>query len=71
MELKYTNPKFGEKRLFFKLLEVLEFNSDRKRQSVIVQDMQTQKILLLCKGADSIVFARTNKEKSKFVKETQ
>lgn len=36
----------------YKLLETLEFTSDRKRQSVIVQDPNNQ-IWLYCKGADS------------------
>lgn len=42
-----------EKR--FKVLKVLEFNSTRKRMSVIVQNMYTGYIELYCKGADSIV----------------
>nr|GMD28515.1 putative phospholipid-transporting ATPase 9 [Ipomoea batatas] len=39
------------------ILNVLEFNSARKRMSVIVQD-EDGKILLLCKGADSVMFER-------------
>lgn len=38
----------------FKLLNILEFNSTRKRMSVIVQDDRGQ-IILMCKGADSII----------------
>lgn len=41
----------------YKLLNVLEFNSTRKRMSIIVQDPSGQKILM-CKGADSIIKAR-------------
>lgn len=37
------------------LLHVLDFTSERKRMSVIVRDLQNQKILLLTKGADSII----------------
>lgn len=37
----------------YKILNVLEFNSARKRMSVIVQD-EDGKILLLCKGADRL-----------------
>ncbi len=44
----------------YKLLEVLEFNSDRKRMSVILKDNQ-DRILLYSKGADSILFERMNK----------
>ncbi|XP_010497134.1 PREDICTED: putative phospholipid-transporting ATPase 9, partial [Camelina sativa] len=35
----------------YKILNVLEFNSTRKRMSVIVQD-EDGKLLLFCKGAD-------------------
>lgn len=36
-------------------MNVLEFNSDRKRMSIIVKDMQNGHITLYCKGADSII----------------
>lgn len=39
------------------LAATLEFNSDRKRMSIIVQTPE-QKMLLMCKGADSIILAR-------------
>ena len=39
----------------FQVLNVLEFNSTRKRMSVIVQDIDEKKILLLTKGADSVI----------------
>lgn len=38
----------------YKLLNVLEFNSDRKRMSVIVKD-PNGKIKLMCKGADEVI----------------
>ncbi|XP_057841905.1 probable phospholipid-transporting ATPase 4 isoform X2 [Cryptomeria japonica] len=41
----------------YKLLNLLEFNSTRKRMSVIVSDEEGQ-IFLLCKGADSVIFDR-------------
>ncbi|XP_024973098.1 probable phospholipid-transporting ATPase 4 [Cynara cardunculus var. scolymus] len=44
----------------FKILNLLDFTSKRKRMSVIVQD-ETGQILLLCKGADSIIFDRLAK----------
>uniref|UniRef100_A0A6V7QQ72 Phospholipid-transporting ATPase n=1 Tax=Ananas comosus var. bracteatus TaxID=296719 RepID=A0A6V7QQ72_ANACO len=44
----------------FKILNLLEFSSKRKRMSVIVRDESGQ-ILLLCKGADSIIFDRLSK----------
>eukprot|EP01063_Lacrimia_lanifica_P020111 TRINITY_DN27471_c0_g1_i1.p1 TRINITY_DN27471_c0_g1~~TRINITY_DN27471_c0_g1_i1.p1 ORF type:complete len:1378 (+),score=457.58 TRINITY_DN27471_c0_g1_i1:174-4307(+) len=39
----------------WKLLEVFEFSSDRKRMSIITRD-PSGKLRLLCKGADSIIF---------------
>lgn len=44
--------------LRFELLNTLEFDSARKRMSVILKDLQTQEITLLCKGADSIIKER-------------
>jgi magnesium-transporting ATPase (P-type) len=53
----------------YKLLNILEFTSTRKRMSVIIEDIDG-KIILLCKGADSVILERLNKEKSEYVKET-
>lgn len=39
----------------FQLLNICEFSSERKRMSVIVKDLQSGKILLLTKGADSVI----------------
>ncbi|GAV83638.1 E1-E2_ATPase domain-containing protein/HAD domain-containing protein [Cephalotus follicularis] len=41
----------------YRLLHVLEFSSSRKRMSVIVRNEENQ-LLLLCKGADSVMFER-------------
>lgn len=49
----------GEQRKY-KLLHVLEFNSDRKRMSVIVKT-QDDRVMIVCKGADSIINARLQK----------
>ncbi|KAK4376517.1 hypothetical protein RND71_002813 [Anisodus tanguticus] len=54
----------------YKILNVLEFNSTRKRMSVIVKD-EAGKILLLSKGADSIMFERLGKNGRKFEEETR
>ena len=48
----------------YKLLNVIEFDSTRKRMSVIVRNPEG-KVLVICKGADSIIEKRlkkTNKE---------
>ncbi|XP_010551325.1 PREDICTED: putative phospholipid-transporting ATPase 9 [Tarenaya hassleriana] len=54
----------------YKVLNVLEFNSSRKRMSVIVQD-EDGKLLLLCKGADSVMFERLAKNGREFEEETR
>jgi phospholipid-transporting ATPase len=41
----------------FELLNVLEFNSTRKRMSVIVRTPD-KRVVLYCKGADSVIYAR-------------
>jgi len=41
----------------YKLLNVFEFNSDRKRMSVVVRTPDNR-IMIVCKGADSIINAR-------------
>ncbi|XP_020594001.1 phospholipid-transporting ATPase 2 isoform X3 [Phalaenopsis equestris] len=41
--------------LQYEILDILEFTSDRKRMSVVVKDCQTEKIILLSKGADEAI----------------
>lgn len=53
----------------YKLLNVLEFNSARKRMSVIVRN-EEGKLLLLCKGADSVMFERLASSGKKFEEAT-
>ncbi|KAK2992928.1 hypothetical protein RJ640_008462 [Escallonia rubra] len=53
----------------FKLLNLLDFTSKRKRMSVIVRD-EDGEILLLCKGADSIIFDRLSKSGRMFEEAT-
>ncbi|OVA04457.1 Cation-transporting P-type ATPase [Macleaya cordata] len=53
----------------FKILNLLEFDSKRKRMSVIVQDEDGQ-ILLMCKGADSIIFDRLSKNGRMYEEDT-
>ncbi|KAF4356833.1 putative phospholipid-transporting ATPase 9 [Cannabis sativa] len=49
----------------YELLNVLEFNSARKRMSVIVRN-EEGKIILFCKGADSVMFERLASNGRKF-----
>lgn len=52
--------------LYFKELQKIEFNSDRKRMTVCTQRVDTEgnplddKVLILSKGADSMIFERSN-----------
>ena len=48
---------WDESERHYKLLNVIEFDSTRKRMSVIVRTPE-DKILVICKGADSIIEKR-------------
>ncbi|OMO59155.1 Cation-transporting P-type ATPase [Corchorus capsularis] len=54
----------------YKLLQVLEFSSARKRMSVIVRNEENQ-LLLLAKGADSVIFERLSKHGREFEAQTK
>ena len=49
-------------------LEMIEFNSTRKRMSVIVRNPQGQ-IILYCKGADSVIYQRLRSDHDVALKE--
>ncbi|KAI9085741.1 hypothetical protein K1719_032347 [Acacia pycnantha] len=64
------DPASGKKvERMYKLLNVLEFNSSRKRMSVIVKD-EEGRIFLFCKGADSVMFERLAKNGREFEDKT-
>ena len=42
----------------FQILGVMPFNSDRKRMSILLRSVDTQEVLLLCKGADEKIYER-------------
>ena len=48
----------NEQQLKFELFRRIEFNSDRKRMSVLVRDPSDNKVKLYVKGADSIILSR-------------
>ncbi|XP_077244046.1 putative phospholipid-transporting ATPase 9 [Tasmannia lanceolata] len=54
----------------YQLLNILEFNSTRKRMSVIVRNQEGQ-LLLLSKGADSVMFERLAENGREFENETR
>ncbi|KAI9177677.1 hypothetical protein LWI28_018029 [Acer negundo] len=59
--LHELDPVTGEKvTRVYELLHVLEFTSSRKRMSIIVRNVENQ-LLLLSKGADSVMFERLSK----------
>ena len=61
---------FKGKEYRYRLLNILEFTSSRKRMSVIVEDDKGNYILF-CKGADSIIEKRLNLEASIHLSETK
>lgn len=67
---------FLGKQRKYKLLNILEFTSTRKRMSVIVKDMNgdnndgTADLYVMTKGADSIILPRLNEELSPNTKDT-
>ena len=52
-----TISAFGKTKTY-KLLLKIEFTSDRKKMSVIIEDEATNTIFLICKGADFSIFER-------------
>ena len=43
----------------YEILNVLEFDSNRKRMSIILRDRETQRCILYCKGADNAIFPKS------------
>ncbi len=56
--LRLQVPESNEPELY-ELINVIEFSSARKRMSVIVRRIADDQILLLAKGADSVIFERS------------
>ena len=54
----------------YQLLDVLEFDSDRKRMSVVVKALDSDEIIVYCKGADSVIFERLAPEQSGILQRT-
>ncbi|PNW75666.1 hypothetical protein CHLRE_12g536050v5 [Chlamydomonas reinhardtii] len=42
----------------YEVLNILEFNSTRKRMSVVVKEKANEKIIIFCKGADTVIYER-------------
>lgn len=56
-ETNYLNVFHLDQKYVFELLHIIEFNSTRKRMSVVVKDPNSR-IFLFTKGADSVIFKR-------------
>jgi magnesium-transporting ATPase (P-type) len=54
----------------YQLLNVIEFNSTRKRMSVIVRNKQDDTIHVMCKGADSIMIPLLRRGQDSVIKKT-
>ncbi|KAF3976416.1 hypothetical protein CMV_000388 [Castanea mollissima] len=67
-ELDTENGKMEDRD--YERLQVLEFNTSRKRMSVIVRNKE-KKLLLLSKGADSVMFGRLSKDGRSFESQTK
>lgn len=70
-EITYINP--DGKEVSIKILNVFEFNSTRKRMSVIVKNEKNEYVLY-CKGADSVLWKLMKKDclyKDKTIKELE
>ena len=52
---------FGKERVF-NLLNKIEFSSDRKKMTVIVEDPIRKAIIVYTKGADFAIFERLSKD---------
>ena len=63
-DILFMRTPFAREPLSFRLLNILEFTSSRKRMSVIVRQLgeegqpETNPILLFSKGADNVIFER-------------
>ena len=53
----------------YEVLNILEFNSSRKRMSAIVRMPETGKIVLFCKGADNVIYSRLAKVQNPDIRE--
>ena len=63
--------KFGYlgESMSYELLNVIEFDSTRKKMTVVVRDSESNEIKVLCKGADSVLLPLLKDNDSKKVRE--
>ena len=58
---KKISVKLGEKTTDFEIVRIFEFNSDRKRMSILLK--KHGRIKLFMKGADNVILSRLSKKK--------
>ena len=56
--MEYSQPGGGVKDIEYPVYRKMEFNSDRKRMSIILRDPTDNLIKMYTKGADSIIKSR-------------
>jgi len=61
MKVKMPTANGDAAELEFEVFCKMQFNSDRKRMSILLRDPTDGKIKLLTKGADSIIKARLDR----------
>ncbi|KAF8315252.1 phospholipid-translocating ATPase, partial [Clavulina sp. PMI_390] len=68
--VRLQTPHIVEPRRY-ELLNLLDFTSARKRMSVILRELDTpeRRIILLCKGADNVIFERLERGRGEQFKE--
>lgn len=54
---KTRTVKFLSSKKSFEIMQILEFDSNRKRMSIILKNLDSQEYILYCKGADSSILA--------------
>ena len=56
MNTLFTRIAGNNEKLAWEVLAEIPFNSNRKRMSLILREPKTNRIILLCKGADQVMF---------------
>ena len=62
MKASFNSQSDHETEYKFEVFRKMEFNSDRKRMSVLLRDPNDGKMKLLIKGADSIMLDRVGED---------
>lgn len=58
LKAKFYQFSSGEGTIEYEVLEILPFDSTRKRMSIVLRRPETRQIVVYCKGADSAILPR-------------